>query len=239
MLLREPPSPGMTISQYVSEVTLKKAMCLNTFLVFMHKRDQDLSHFETGGKLAIELAEEAGEISCVSASFVYRDYKEWRQGQLQRDKQLTEDGQNSETFEEGLGWFLVDRRGSYARRFLMDEEDLKIKFKKWMRSNLRKLSVDLAWEYLNTKLLKKISEDTLLAHRISLPISRDTSWQWMKKCDATRMGSQKTYYNDHHENPEVIVYRGNYIKTKKKLQMRMQVWRIISDQEEEKYKTMR
>ena len=152
---------------------------------------------------------------------------------------MTEDEQNSETFEEGLGWFLVDRRGSYARRFLMDEEDFKIKFKKWMRSNLRKLTVDLAVEYLNTKLLKKISEETLLAHRISLPISRDTSWQWMQNCDAMRMGSQKTYYNDHHENPEVIVYRINYIKILRKLQMRMKVWRIISEQEEEKYKTMR
>ena len=61
----------MTISQHVSEITLEKAMSLNTFLVFMHKRDQDLSHFETGGDLAIELAEEAGNMCCVSASFVY------------------------------------------------------------------------------------------------------------------------------------------------------------------------
>ena len=92
----------------------------------------------------------------------------------------------------------------------MDEEDYKIKFKKWMRSNLRKLSMDMVWEYLNTKFLKKIPEDTLLAHRISLPISRDTAWNWMIKCGAGCMGSEKTYYNDHHENPEVILFREIY-----------------------------
>ena len=49
----------------------------------MHKQDSDQYHFETGGKLAIELAEEAGNISCVSASFVYRAYKEWGGDQVQ------------------------------------------------------------------------------------------------------------------------------------------------------------
>ena len=72
-------------------------------------------------------------------------------------------------------FFLMDRRGSYERRFLLHEEDLKNKFKRWMRKNLRKLTVDLAWEYLNTKLLKNIKEETLLAHRILLPISKDTA----------------------------------------------------------------
>ena len=31
LLLREPPLPGMPVSQHVSEVTLKKAICSNTF----------------------------------------------------------------------------------------------------------------------------------------------------------------------------------------------------------------
>ena len=99
-----------------------------------------------------------------------------------------------------------------------------------MRINLRKLTVDLAWEYRNTILLRKISEETLLSHRISLPICRKTAYRWMIKCNATRMGTQKTYYNDHHENPEVIEYRLNYILTIRKLQKRMRVWVKISKQ---------
>ena len=72
------------------------------------------------------------------------------------------------------------------RRLLMDEVDLRIKFKKWMRKNLRKLSIDLVWEYLNSKLLKIIQEETLLAHRISLPIYRDTACHWMIECGGER-----------------------------------------------------
>ena len=113
-------------------------------------------------------------------------------------------------------FLLMDRRGSYERRFLLHEEDLKNKFKRWMRKNLRKLTVDLAWEYLNTKLLKNIKEETLLAHRISLPISKKCAWTWMKKCGGGRMDSMKTYYNDHHQHPEVIEHRDNiYIATLK------------------------
>ena len=50
----------------------------------------------------------------------------------------------------------MDKTGSYERRFLLDGEDLKIKFKKWMKENLRKLTIELAWGYLNSKLLKTI-----------------------------------------------------------------------------------
>ena len=46
--------------------------------------------------------------------------------------------------------------GTYERRFLLNNEDLKMEFKKWTRKNLRKLSVVLAWNYLNEKLLKEV-----------------------------------------------------------------------------------
>ena len=70
----------------------------------------------------------------------------------------------------------------------------------------------MVWEYLNTKFLKKIPQDTLLAHRTSLPISQDTAWNWMIKCGAGCMGFEKTYYNDHHENPEVVLFREKLFK---------------------------
>ena len=49
------------------------------------------------------------------------------------------------------------------------------------------------------------------------------------------MGTEKTYYNYHHDNPEVITYRKDYIATLKKLQRRMQVWKVMSDDEEKNY----
>ena len=42
----------------------------------MHKRDEDQSHFETGGNLATELANKAGSMNCASGSFVYRADRE-------------------------------------------------------------------------------------------------------------------------------------------------------------------
>ena len=82
---------------------------------------------------------------------------------------------------------------------------------KWMRKNLRKLSVDLAWQYINSKLLKDVSENTLLSHGISLPICKDTAWRSMKKYEASRTDCKKMYYNDHHQKPEVIEHRHYYI----------------------------
>ena len=57
--------------------------------------------------------------------------------------------------------------GTYERRFLLNHEDLKMKFKKWTRKNFRKLSVVLAWNYLNEKLLKEVEEATLASHNIT------------------------------------------------------------------------
>ena len=77
-------------------------------------------------------------------------------------------------------------------------------FIKWMRKNLRMLSVDLSWSYINNILLKEVREEIVLAHGISLPISRQTAWNWMNKCGTGRTDTKKTYYNDHHQHPVVI-----------------------------------
>ena len=151
----------------------------------MYEGDDSTSTHVPAQTFAKDLAEKAGKLVGVSSSFVYRAYKEWREGQEEHAIRAKEKGK---TLDSNKGYFLQHRRGSYERRFLLHEEDLKIKFKKWMRENLSKLTVDLVWEYLNTKLLKNINEETLLAHRISLPISKGCAWNWMKKCGGNRMG---------------------------------------------------
>ena len=110
-----------------------------------------------------------------------------------------------------------------------------MKFIKLMRKNLRMLSVDLSWSYINNTLLKEVREETVLAHGISLPISRQTAWNWMNKCGAGRTDCKKTYYNDHHQHPVVISFRKKYISLLEKLQRRMRVWKILSEQEENIY----
>ena len=87
------------------------------------------------------------------------------------------------------GAFHHQTMGTYERRFLLNYEDLKIKFKKWMRKILRKLSVVLAWNYLNEKLLKEVDEAPLASHNMSLPSSKRIAQKWMSKSKATRCGT--------------------------------------------------
>merc|ERR1711972_639534 len=84
----------------------------------------------------------------------------------------------------------------------MHEEDLKTKFKKWMRKNL---------------------------------LCKIMAWLWMKKCGGSRMDTKKSYYNDQHQDPEVVRYRQKYIESIMELKKRMKVWHLLSEKEEEKY----
>ena len=80
LYLKEPLRDGMVVSQHIAEITLKKAMSLLLFLRLMHNRD-DINNTEVNGEMmASTLAERAGSLLSVSRSFVYRTYKEWRDG---------------------------------------------------------------------------------------------------------------------------------------------------------------
>ena len=103
----------------------------------------------------------------------------------------------------GSGCFRMPCPGKHERDFILSQEDLKRKFQRFMRKNVRKLSVTMAQTYINTKLLKGLSVETLSAHGLTLPVCRDTAWRWMVRCGAHLMSTEKNYYNDQHENPEV------------------------------------
>ena len=109
----------------------------------------------------------------ISRTFLYRSYKEWRQGEATRWATVIE--ANSGTVPLGFGSFEQERFRLYERHFLLAEEDLKMTFKRWMRTNLRKLTVNLAVDYLNTKLLCTVDENTLLAHRVYSSDCKDYS----------------------------------------------------------------
>lgn len=172
LLLDEPPSKNMKVSGYLRESTQKKAMLVMLFLKFMHRRDAVPDHFETGGIHAADVAAEVAELVGSSFATVYRAYREWRAG----ERTVEDDG----VLRPGA--FFRSVRGTHERRFLLNQEDLKTKFKKWMRKNLRKLSVEMAWKYLNETLLKQIDEATMRAHGIHLPVSKRTVYNWMLKC---------------------------------------------------------
>ena len=76
------------------------------------------------------LATRSGELLGVSRAFMYWVYNEWKDGQ---ETKVIECKRKGEIINDDSGWFDFDGRGSYERRFLLDEEDLKVKFKGWMR----------------------------------------------------------------------------------------------------------
>ena len=88
---------------------------------------------------------------------------------------------------------------------------------------MRKLSVVLAWNYLNESLLKEVDEATLASHNISLPVSKRTAQNWMLKIKATRCITHKTYYNDQHQKVDVLKHRDENLATLTKLRRRMGV----------------
>ena len=49
MLLKEPPTDGMVVSQHVSDTTLMKAISLKMFLYKVQKSDEDPESFDIGG----------------------------------------------------------------------------------------------------------------------------------------------------------------------------------------------
>ena len=200
------------------------------FLKYMRNRDDNQSHFKLGGKHALDKAVDVGDLLGFNKTAVYNEYKEGKEGER---FVADDDG------PQRPGEFRHPTLGTYERRFLLNEEDLKIKFKKWMRLNLRQLTKKLAWEYLKTKLLKEVDEETLSPHNISLPISCSTALRWMKKCKSGRCNTNKTYYNDQHQKGDVIKSRVQYIETLERLQKRMHVWVVLLKVEQDNYLEVR
>ena len=216
----------MRVSGAVREAVQKKAMLVMVFLKRMLNRDADQSHFYKAGQYASDLAAEVGELFGSSKSTVYRAYKEWKEGEM---------FEANDYGPRRPGSFRNPTTGIHERSFLLNHEDLKMTFKKWMRKNLRKLTVKLAWQYLNTTLLKQVDDATLRSHNICLPVCSDTAHNWMIKCKAGRCDTKKIYYNDQHQKKEVIEHRELYIETLCRLDRRMRVWVILSKDEEEEY----
>ena len=81
------------------------------FLKYMRDRDNDVSHFEVGAKHAIAIAAEVGDLLGVSKNSLYRAYSEWKAGEVSSD----DDGHTRP------GAFCAPKRGTYEKRFLLNE----------------------------------------------------------------------------------------------------------------------
>ena len=71
----------MVVSHFVADTTLKKAMSLRIFLKLLYDHSNLLDKSESSDTHASVLAQKSGELLGLSRAFVYRAYREWRDGQ--------------------------------------------------------------------------------------------------------------------------------------------------------------
>ena len=98
-------------------------------------------------------------MNLVSQKIVYQYYREWRDGEQFRRKEVKDRTKahkivDTTGFYESIyrfGSFKNDMQGSYIRPFLLKEEDIKIDFKRYIRKTLRTVTVLKIQNYLNTE----------------------------------------------------------------------------------------
>ena len=154
---------------------------------------------------------------------VYKVYLEYRVHELQ-------DGMDS-----GVENFNKFERGQYERKFLLDQEDLKLQSKHLMRKNIKKLCVNSEQAFLNNMLKREVGQQVLESHNITLPVCCDTACRWMHLCGADTRRISKNYYNDLHQDYVVIKYRSENIDKREGLYSRMAVWEQLDKAEEDAF----
>ena len=161
----------------------------------------------------VDLAVKAGKmvVPPMSGRTVERQHREWVA--------------NANKSADGVGSFKLDGRGKAEREWILNEEDLKRKFTTWMTANSKNLTKLSATAYVNDILLKDIPEEVLTGYYfLTLPISSTTTLAWMKICGAEKVWYKQNYYNDKHEDPEVIESRVKYTQVAEELELRQELW---------------
>ena len=167
-----------------------------------------LAQLKNGGdSTQVQHAAEAGsEFHRVSATTVIRWHKEW---------------------VENDGHLLVDHRGSWLRSWIMNEHDLLEKLTNFMLENQQALSKLLVHKYINEELLTEangVTAELMTTYGVALPISEFTALQWMHTAGAVSGWFRADYYNDKHQDPEVLADRVEYIGYSEQLERRMPCW---------------
>ena len=135
-------------------------------------------------------------------------------------------------FEALYGHFAADRRGSYERAWIFNEEDLKAKLRMYSMSfrglEGRDLTIDDVNKFVNTKLFefKTVLEMDAYSkdYNLKLPVPFSTMHCWMHKLGMSYDPKTKSYYTDGHNTPVVTESRAEFIATYKNLQRRMHMW---------------
>ena len=123
--------------------------------------------------------------------------------------------------------FSLDGRGHWERQWILNEEDLLLKFEHKAKALVKAEEpkfVDAMYDYVNNELLSN-EEVYLGKHGLTLPVSRSTVHAWIHKLDDTgHEEAGKHFYTDNHEKATTVKYRQEYVERQEALEMRKPAW---------------
>jgi len=182
------------------------------------EKDSPLSYLPRRFMTASSMQDFVGDSMGIGGRSVRRYWSEFREYQL--------------TNGVVSGKFKPAGTGKYERNFILRNEDFKMEFELYIRTNLKGLSVDTTWKYVNEQLLANRSLEMLESYGISRPVCRETVRQWMHSVGCVQDWHKKSYYVDRHEDKDVVAKRKEYIALLDKLEPRMRYWVVVTEEVE-------
>ena len=139
--------------------------------------------------------------------------------------------------------FELDGRGKDVPDWILDQltevdadteggETLESIFRRWIKSNLKEMSIARATAYLNDELFKSVPLKTFKTFHVSYPIAPSVAYTWMIRVGCERSVNKKNYYVDRHEAPDVVKYRNSYVRRDLERELRQPVWIQLTEAEE-------
>ena len=139
------------------------------------------------------------------------------------------------------GSFSLDGRGTHRGEHLLDDEDVFLRVRAWLREKAKvrgygTLSVDLFQAEVNINLIPDLLADDRFKELINRTlrrdddddaprtISRETARRWMERCGAVYETRRAGYYTDLHEREDVVKMRLEYLHVNRELGWRTATW---------------
>ena len=195
-------TPPSKISSHNISMALRKANSVYAYCDLYNRTYDPKSYMY--GWTAADCSDMAGSMNGGMTGRTVRNYWEEYELSLGRRSMAVEFDPDT---NDGKGTFMMDQRGKYERDWLLTEEDYLLQFEAQISNNLAKMSVDYMTTWVNETLLVDLPVEVSDGYGVHRPIRRKTVHEWMRRAGAKNEMYVKSYYNDKHEDPFVLVDR--------------------------------
>lgn len=126
-----------------------------------------------------------------------------------------------------LGHFKRDGRGVHEREWILSEEDIRLELLQWLKTEKRVTAKKTGDFVTNVLLVREGGLERLDKYGLSLPVSSTTVHSWMVKLGCTYDRAGQSYYTDGHERKDVVEYRKEYVRAKRRHALRQPCWKRV------------